>query len=182
MSMKHSILPLALLSAMTLLAACRSDTPTGGNSTPAGCDGSRTFPSTDGFYISGNGYSSVPVDLADSAVSDQLSQTQFTSSRVEVSTSGDLHIAGDSLYTLVTLRFPSKVGTYEWVGGSDGASVSITLEGGPSKGAFGSVSGRTTVSNLYMSQDSDAVVGTFCGTLRDSSGRTITVEGGRFRY
>jgi hypothetical protein len=170
------------------IVSCTSDSPSSPGNTPAGCEKNTSVTATEGFFLTGGGVTSAEVNM-------DINVGTFTSnSLVEfgdllaLNTEGTYKFgSNDSLELSLSIAFPAGTGTGNWDNLSSGSGtygVTLEIRNDTLAGIYKAVSGRTTLSQFYRSTTTDSVSfsGTFCGTLKDSLNRTLTVEGGKFTH
>lgn len=170
----RSLLPLALV-ALTALAACGTEDPL----SPAddACAGSSSIARA-GFEITGATPARVDFDGAGGLTA---SEVEFSSGFTVVTEVGEeVAVGAERVFALMVVRFLGRsTGSFAWTDPGR-TTVAITIDGGPLAGEYRSVAGTTVVTQYLETTDTLRIAGRFCGTLRDSSGRTIEVRAGRF--
>jgi hypothetical protein len=184
----NSVLRLSLVALTVVAMACSDDSPSSSTDTPAGCENNVTVSFPNGFKLTGGGLTGVDVNL-DNSVSFTDQSLNQVGNDFQYAVGGDYAIgAADTVGMTMVLSFVGgQTGTRNWdnlAGGSGSYGVVMSVTEGNLAGEYRAVSGRTTLTNFFEDFDNDTLsfAGTFCGTLKDSLNRVITVEGGSFSY
>ena len=167
------------------LSSCSKDNPSSSDTNGA-CNPAAAV-RRNAFTIDGNGYSNIILNL------DTIGSSQSTILRSTGSVYTydklifSLTLNNDTVGLLLHLRFPSiSSGSYSWADRSRdtsamGCSVVLYHLDGSIFHSYNSVSGGT---NMKLFQTNpvawDSMFSSYCGTLKDSLGNTITLTNGTF--
>jgi len=173
---------------LPFIVACKDDSPTQGNDP---CSGGVPVSAATGFRLDGSGYANAEVDLDSTVSKAGGAGTSFTNvgvgsgvGTVIVRGTDAVVREGDTATVILAIRFPGiKTGVYAWsdaTSGADSNGVSISIVRDGVAESFMGVSGSTVVDHFAVNASETNIGGSFCGTLKDSTGRTVTVSGGRF--
>lgn len=176
--------PLLLLALITFVSGCCPEDD------PAGPPGSECYdpPAAprNGFFFTGNGYDRATVNLEEDVEGMTFLATDYREgepSSFTVRTTTKIGGKDVSLMELVIRFIGTKSGNFQWddLSQDDGfLGATLRIETGPAAGRYRSVSGLTQMAVLDSDPRNLQIAGKFCGTLKDSLGRTIKLEGGRF--